>query len=102
MEMALTGDPITAERGAELGLVNRLAEPGGAVHVALELAAAITVNGPLALVATKEVLVRQRDWSEEEFWAKQGELTGPVFGSKDAQEGATAFAEKRPPRWTGT
>src|SRR3712207_5288884 len=64
MEMALTGDPITAERAAELGLVNRLADPGGAVDAALELAATIAKNGPLALTATKEVLQRQRDWDE--------------------------------------
>src|SRR6478736_4483659 len=54
LEMALTGDPITAERAYELGLVNRVTEPGGAVGAALELAAAIAANGPLALDATKE------------------------------------------------
>ena len=72
MELALTGDPITAERAAELGLVNRLAEPGGAVDAALELAAAIAANGPLAVAATKAVLRVQRDWDEDEFWARQG------------------------------
>ena len=102
MELALTGDPITAERGAEVGLVDRLADPGGAVDAALELAAAIARNGPLALTATKEVLLRQRDWGSDEFWAKQGELTGHVFGSNDAREGAVAFSEKREPQWTGT
>ena len=102
MEMALTGDPITAERGAELGLVNRLADAGGAVDAALELAAAITRNGPLSLTASKEILQRQRDWTEEEFWARQGEIAGPVMTSNDAREGATAFSEKRDPVWTGT
>jgi enoyl-CoA hydratase len=101
MELALTGDPITAERAAELGLVNRLADPGGAVDEALALAAAIAANGPLALAATKQILAAQRDWDEEAFWARQGEIAGPVFASQDAREGATAFAEKRPPRWTG-
>jgi enoyl-CoA hydratase len=101
MELALTGDPITAERAAELGLVNRLAEPGGAVDAAFELAAAIAANGPLAVAATKAVLRVQRDWDEDEFWARQGELVAPVFGSDDAREGAIAFAEKRAPRWTG-
>jgi enoyl-CoA hydratase len=101
MELALTGDPITAERAAELGVVNRVSEPGGALDAALELAAAISKNAPLALAATKEVLQRQRDWSEEEFWAKQGEITGPVFVSEDAREGATAFSEKREPVWKG-
>jgi len=101
MEMALTGDPITAERGHELGLVNRLAEPGSAADVALELAAAIAKNGPLALEATKQILQEQGDWSNEEFWARQGEISGPVFGSEDAREGAVAFTEKREPQWQG-
>jgi enoyl-CoA hydratase len=102
MELVLTGDMITAERGAEVGLVDRLAEPGAAVDTALELAAAIAKNGPLALIASKEVLQKQRDWTEAEFWTKQGEITGPVFGSNDAREGAVAFSEKREPQWTGT
>jgi len=101
MEMALTGDPISAERGYELGLVNRVTEPGGAVDAALELAAAIARNGPLALDATKQVLHRQADWDEEAFWREQGEIVEPVLASEDAREGATAFAEKRDPVWKG-
>jgi len=101
MELALTGDPITAERAHELGVVNRLTEAGGAVDVALELAAGIARNGPLAVAATKAVLERQFGWSEEEFWQRQGEITAPVFASEDAREGATAFAEKRDPVWQG-
>jgi enoyl-CoA hydratase len=102
MELALTGDPISAERGYELGLVNRLAEPGGAVDAAIELAGAISKNAPLALVATKEVLEKQRGWGDAEFWDEQGKITGPVFTSNDAREGSVAFAEKREPKWTGT
>ena len=101
MELALTGDTITAERGYELGLVNRLAERGEAVDAALELAGAIAANGPLALDATKAILQQQFDWSEEEFWQRQGELSGPVFTSQDAREGAVAFSEKRDPVWQG-
>ncbi len=101
MEMALTGDPITAERGYELGLVNRVAEPGGAGDAAIELAEAIAANGPLALAATKEILVSQPDWDAAEFWQHQDEISGPVFVSEDATEGATAFAEKRDPLWRG-
>jgi enoyl-CoA hydratase/carnithine racemase len=101
MELALTGDTITAARGYELGLVNRLAESGGAVDAALELASAIAANGPLALDATKAILQQQFDWSEEEFWQRQVELSGPVFTSQDAREGALAFAEKREPVWQG-
>jgi enoyl-CoA hydratase len=101
MELALTGDPITAERGYELGLVNRLADPGEAVATALALADEITPNGPLALAASKRILVEAVDWSDSEFWARQGELTAPVMSSEDAREGATAFAEKRDPVWKG-
>ena len=101
MELALTGDPISAERGYDLGLVNRVAEPGTAVDVALELAGAIAKNGPLALAATKTILEQQWGWSDADFWHKQGELSGPVFQSQDAKEGAIAFTEKRDPVWTG-
>ncbi len=101
MELALTGDPITAERAYELGLVNRVTERGGALDGALELAAAIAKNGPLALDATKAILQEQFGWSEEDFWQRQGELAGPVFTSEDAREGAIAFAEKRDPVWRG-
>ncbi len=101
MEMALTGDPIDAERGHELGLVNRLAEPGAAVDVALELADAVAKNAPLALAASKRIVVESPGWSEDEAWTKQGEIAGPVVVSEDAREGATAFAEKREPAWRG-
>ncbi len=101
MELALTGDPIDAERAHALGLVNRLAEPGEALTVALELADAVAVNGPLALAATKRVLTESVDWPDSEFFARQGEIVGPVMSSQDAREGATAFAEKRAPVWRG-
>jgi enoyl-CoA hydratase len=101
MELALTGDPITAERAAELGLVNRLAEPGAAVGEALRLAEEIAANAPLALAASKRILQEQWDWSAEEMWDAQSAISDPVFISEDAREGATAFAEKRPPVWRG-
>jgi enoyl-CoA hydratase/carnithine racemase len=101
MELALTGDPITAERGYELGLVNRLADPGGALDAALELGGTIADNGPLALAASKRILNESVDWPDSEFFARQGEIAGPVMGSEDAREGAKAFAEKRAPVWQG-
>jgi enoyl-CoA hydratase len=101
MELALTGDPIDAERGHALGLVNRLAAPGEALEQALELADAIAANGPLALAATKRIMVQSAAWPEDEFFKRQDEITTPVMSSEDAREGATAFAEKRPPVWKG-
>jgi enoyl-CoA hydratase/carnithine racemase len=101
MELALTGDPIGAERAHEVGLVNRVAEPGGAVEAALELAATISRNGPLAVDASKKIVSSAQDWTEEQAWREQGELAGKIMGSEDAREGATAFAEKRDPVWKG-
>jgi enoyl-CoA hydratase len=101
MELALTGDPLPAERFHELGLINRITEPGGAVDGALELAGRLAKNGPLALVASKEILQKQFDWSSEEMWEQQGAISGPVFTSEDAKEGANAFKEKRDPVWQG-
>jgi enoyl-CoA hydratase len=102
MELALTGDNLPAERAHELGLVNLLAEPGHALEAAIELAERITANGPLAVAATKRVIVESRSWSPEDQWREQVKIIMPVFASKDAKEGAVAFAEKRPPNWTGS
>ncbi len=102
MELALTGDPLPAERFHELGVVNRLADPGAALDVALELAGQIASNGPLALDASKRILAGQFDWSSDEMWHRQGEIAGPVLVSEDAKEGASAFKEKRDPVWRGT
>jgi enoyl-CoA hydratase len=101
MELALTGDTLPAERFHEFGVVNRIAEPGGAVDVALELAASVAKNAPLALIASKRILQEQYDWSTAEMWEKQGAISGPVFASEDAKEGANAFKEKRDPVWRG-
>jgi enoyl-CoA hydratase len=101
MEVALTGDHYPAARMAELGLVNRLTEPGEALATAKELALKIAENAPLALAATKRVIVESADWARDEAFAKQGEIINPVFVSKDAAEGAAAFAEKRKPVWQG-
>ena len=98
---SMTGEPIEAERGYELGLVNRLTEPGEALASALELAAVIAANGPLALAATKRILTESPDWPEADFFTRQGEIAGPVIASEDAREGATAFAERREPVWRG-
>ena len=101
MELALSGESWPAERFHELGVVNRLAEPGAALDEALAMGAALSANGPLALIASKKVLQEQFDWSAGEMWQKQAEIVGPVMTSEDAKEGATAFKEKRDPVWKG-
>jgi len=102
MELALTGEAFTAERAHALGMVNVLAEPDGALDAAIELAERITVNGPLAVAATKRIIVESRGWSPDTMFGEQNKILMPVFSSNDAREGAIAFAEKRPARWTGT
>jgi enoyl-CoA hydratase len=101
MELALTGEFIEAPRAYELGLLNRVAEPGGAVDAAIELAETIAQNAPLSIAASKLVISQTQDWDEAEAWTKQDEIVGPVMASEDAIEGSTAFAEKRPPVWKG-
>ena len=101
MELALTGDFISAERAYELGLINKVVPSGSALEAAKELAAKIAANGPLAVAASKKVIMEQADWSQDEMFKKQGEIVNPIFTSEDAIEGATAFAEKRPPNWKG-
>ncbi|MEU7829860.1 MULTISPECIES: crotonase/enoyl-CoA hydratase family protein [unclassified Nonomuraea] len=101
MELALTGDLITAARAYEIGLVNRLTEEGEALDAALTLAARIAENGPLATLATKRVIKEHEQWPEEERFVRQRLIIEPVFASEDAKEGARAFAEKRRPNWQG-
>jgi enoyl-CoA hydratase len=102
MELALTGENLSAQRAHELGLVNELAEPGSALEAAIGLAERISANGPLAIAATKKVIIEAPTHSPDEVWSWQRKLLMPVFTSNDAREGAVAFAEKRAPQWTGT
>ncbi|MFC4001243.1 crotonase/enoyl-CoA hydratase family protein [Prauserella oleivorans] len=102
MEIVLTGRMWPAREAAEARLVNRLTEPGRALEVALELAGTVAANAPLALTASKQVLVRSADWPLEEKFARQEEFVDPVRRSADAKEGAAAFVEKRAPEWTGS
>ena len=100
-EMALTGEPLAAPAALAHGLIVRLCEPGQALDAAMELAAAIARNAPLGVEAAKRMLRLAPGRPEDELWPAQRELVAAVFGSEDAQEGARAFAERRPPQWTG-
>jgi len=101
MELLLTGDPIDAARAAEIGLVNRVVAEGTALETAVDLAERIAANGPLAVIATKQIAYRAADWPADQRWDQAAALQAPVFTSQDAREGARAFAEKRPPIWQG-
>jgi len=101
MEIALTGDHFSTAHLQAAGLVNTVVPAGQALAAARELAARIAQNAPLALAATKRVVVESRDWDSAVAFERQGEIIMPVFTSKDAMEGAAAFAEKRAPNWRG-
>ncbi len=98
LEMGLTGEPIDARRAFELGLVNRVVPAADLIDEALGLARRIAANGPLAVQATKRLM-----WESIGAlpWDRISEVAGPVFASADAVEGATAFSERRAPRWVG-
>jgi enoyl-CoA hydratase len=101
MEWSLTGELIPAQRGYEVGLVNRITPKGGALDEALRMAKAIAANGPLAVATSKRILVEAPEWPAAERFDRQREINEPVRSSEDAREGATAFKEKRAPRWQG-
>ena len=101
METLLTGDMIAASRAHALGLVNDLVEPGTALEAALKLAEKIAANGPLAVRTVKQIVTESLDWRTDDMFALQNPRMAHIFSSEDAKEGATAFAEKRPPVWKG-
>jgi enoyl-CoA hydratase/carnithine racemase len=101
LELAMTGDPISAGRALELGLVNRVVPAGQLIDEAVALANRIAENAPLAVRHSKDVIKRAAEVSEAEGWAINDQAVGIVFSSADAMEGPVAFAEKRAPRWQG-
>lgn len=102
MRMALTAKPIRAEEALALGMVAEIAPKGEALDKAIEIAEEIAANAPLAVMASKAILREMQGRTEAEFWAYQQEhYFDLVFKSEDGIEGATAFAEKRPPNWQG-
>ncbi|WP_104182155.1 crotonase/enoyl-CoA hydratase family protein [Arthrobacter sp. B0490] len=99
MEIALLGEPVSSPRLAELGLVNRLSEPGEALKVALELAEKIALSGPIATRTAKQIICASRYAETEQQFADQEVLVAPLRGAPEAQEGARAFIERREPSW---
>ena len=101
MELVLTGDMFSAEQAAEWGLINRVVPEGEALKGALELAARIKENGPLAVQTAKQIISQSKDWPQAHMFDLQRPRIDPIFVSADAKEGATAFAEKRKLVWQG-
>jgi enoyl-CoA hydratase len=100
LEVALTGELISAERASQWGLVNRVVPAFDLLEASLALAATIAANGPLAIRTTKAI-VRRAVLDDPKLGCGTPEELAAVFGSEDAQEGAKAFLEKRAPNWTG-
>ena len=98
LELGLTGETIDARRALELGLINRVVPAGEVMSTALQLAALINANGPLAVQTTKRLMLEEVGPDNS---AHVGEAVAHVFASEDAKEGARAFAEKRTPVWKG-
>ena len=101
MEFLLTAEHFSAERALELGLINEIVKEEDLLERAYDWARRINVNAPLAVQATKESVMRGLGGSLEEAYGIEMELSRKVFKSDDAKEGPKAFAEKRPPRWSG-
>lgn len=102
LEMALTADPVDAERAFDLGLVNRVVPGDQLLEAALALAGRITRNAPMAVRESKRVMRESLELSEEGAWAVNDAAFARIGASADAMEGAVAFAEKREPNWTGS
>ena len=100
-EMALTADPIDAQRAYELGLVNRVVPGNQVLDAAIALAERIAKNAPLAVRVSKSVIKQATELNEEASWKVNDDAFGLIGRSADALEGAVAFAEKREPNWQG-
>lgn len=103
MAHLLTGEPITAADAARWGLVTAVSAPGAVLEEALDLAQRIAANAPLAVAETVRLAraSAQADTWDQVAWARSRAAQERVFASRDAAEGAAAFAQKREPVWRG-
>ena len=101
MEAILTGDPIPAQRAYDLGLVNRLVEPGEAVAEARRLAAQIVTSAPLAVYASRTIVLASEYEDDDTLKKMTNAAFAEVTKSDDTKEGLMAFIEKRAPQWKG-
>jgi enoyl-CoA hydratase len=101
MEVALTGDPIPAERAFQLGLVNELVEPGQALAAAVGLAERICANAPLAVRESRQIVLAAQTTDDATLWRMTEQAFGRIVRTEDFGEGPRAFIEKRPPVWKG-
>jgi enoyl-CoA hydratase/carnithine racemase len=99
--MALSAEPIDAQRAYELGLVNHVVPGDQVLDAAIALAERIVKNAPLAVRTSKRVMRQSLELTEEQSWPVSDEEFGKIVRSEDAHEGAVAFAEKREPNWQG-
>ncbi len=101
MEIVLTGNPISAQRAYEIGLVNRLAEPSDLMRSALELAREVLEGAPLSVKAAREMVMLATETGRAGALESARKVHELCYNSEDAQEGPRAFAEKRKPVWKG-
>lgn len=101
LEMLFTGDPITAQRAYEIGLVNRVVPADRVLATAMELAERICKNGPLAVRSAKEAALRGADVPVTEGLRIEQNLSRQLLATDDAKEGPAAFREKRQPAYRG-
>src|SRR5262249_17950306 len=99
LDMILTGEPISAQRAYDLGLVSRLVEPGAAFDEALRVAQQIAAAAPLAVRASRRIVLASADADDETLRKMSSAALGQMMATEDIQEGLIAFAEKRAPDW---